>query len=170
MTGKHPTKADCDFYISRMQDYLDETLPRKESMSLFLHVRECEHCRAELESMKALFSALGDMPEMSPPDGFEDRILSAIPYDSYREMAEIRRERMPVILEEEILPAVLRSGATRVAGGVLAVLAGAGLAAGWLPGKASLLLLLGLMPEALIRLQQLSRRIYVGSVHKSAGR
>jgi anti-sigma factor RsiW len=170
MSGKTVEKHDCGTFVEQMQDYLDKTLPRKESMSLFLHVRECDGCRQELESLQDLFAALSDMPEVSAPEEFDARVLASVPYESYREMAELRSERLPVILEEEILPAIIRSGVARAAGVTMAALVGVGMVSGWLPAKSTTLLVLGLMPETLVRLQQVSRRLYAGSIQKSTSR
>ena len=157
----------CETSRTNMQDYLDETLQGPVATRLFLHVRDCDACRRELDEMKAMFGMLDAMPAIEPPADFDEAILSSVPYAAYREMAELRAPRMPVILEEESLPSIVRSGATRAAGLVLAAVTAAALAANRVPDIAVAVVGLGMLPEALVRVQQLSRRIYAGAVQRN---
>ncbi len=161
---------DCSRCRGQFQDYLDETLPRKASMELFLHLRGCDSCRDELEEMKGLFTMLGTLPQTEAPADFDQRVLASIPYAAYREMEPLRRERVPVLLEEESLPAFVRAGATRLVGGVAAVVCAVGLAAGSLPDAAAAVLVIGALPEAVVQLQRFSRRLYVEATQKSTQR
>jgi anti-sigma factor RsiW len=146
-----------------MQDYLDETLPGPRATQLFLHVRECSACHRELETFKAMFGMLDTLPAVEPPADFDSRILQAVPYAAYREMAELRRQRVPLILDQEALPVFLRSPATRLGGLAVAAAATAGLITAQLPDVALTAVVLGALPEVLVRLQQIGRRIYVGA-------
>lgn len=168
MSARKDQPLTCTDCRAQMQDYLDETLPRVEATRFFLHVRECEGCARELEEFKSLFGLLGSLPAVEAPADFDAAVLQSVPYEAYRAMEPIRRERVPVLLEPESLPAPLRAGETRIAGLVLAA-AAAGLgAAGRLPGDpAAILALVGVLPEGLLRLQQLGRRIYAGAVRQS---
>ncbi len=127
-------------------------------MELFLHVRKCEACRSELEELRALVGRLESLPPIPPPPGFDERILAAIPLDAYRAMEPLRRDRVPVFLEEGFLPAFVRSRLTRAGGAALAVLLAAALTVGWLPDAAALLFPVTLAPELLVRVQRLARR------------
>ncbi len=157
----------CETTRANMQDYLDETLLGPVATRLFLHVRDCDACCKELDEQKAMFGMLNAMPAIEPPADFDEKILASVPYAAYREMAELRAPRMPVILEEESLPDFVRSGATRAAGLVLAAATAAALAMSRVPDIAVAAVGLGLLPEALVRVQQLSRRIYVGAVQRN---
>lgn len=158
---------DCMEVRNLLQDYLDEALPRTESMAVYLHLKGCESCRSEMEELKGLFTMLGDLPQTEVPADFDAKILASVPYDSYRAMEPLRRERVPVILEEETLPGFLRSVVTRTAGGAVAAAAAGGLIAGVLPDAAAAVMLAGLLPEALVRLQRFTRRVYVEATQKS---
>jgi anti-sigma factor RsiW len=160
----------CTEIRARLQDYLDGTLPRKASMALFLHVRECEGCSRQLAEMERLFGRLGSLAPVEPPADFDRRILESVPYAAYRAMEPLRRERMPVILEEEALPAFVRARGTRAVGGLVAVLTAIGLATDTLTGGWAALAAVGVLPEALIRLQGASRRIYAGVMQRSTSR
>ncbi len=157
----------CGTCRENMQEHVDGTLSGPDATRLLLHVRGCEPCRQELEDVKAMFGMLGALPAIEPPADFDERILASVPYEAYREMAPLRTPRMPVILEEESLPALVRSGTTRIAGLVTAVATAAMLATGRLPEAAVAITGLGLLPEALVRLQQLGRRAYAGAVRHS---
>ncbi len=149
----------CQHDSNWFQDYLDGTLSRKESLDFFLHMRECAACEHQFEESKRIFQLLDSLPPVEIPDDFNEKVLSAVPYQGYKEMAHLRRERVPVFLEEDFLPTPVRSTTTRVAAGVLALLATTGLAMSWLPDLASIVVVVGLLPEALVRLQNGARRL-----------
>jgi len=158
--------ADCQ---AQLQDYLDGTLPRGLSLELFLHVRKCDVCRGQLEEMRALIGRLESLPPIPPPPGFDERVLAAIPLEAYRRMEPLRRDRVPVFLEESFLPAFVRSPLTRAGGAVLAALLAAALTAGWLPDATALLLPVTLAPELLVRVQRFARRRRLASERSDVG-
>lgn len=155
-TGTSLNCTDCRF---ELQDYLDGTLEKKRSLAVFLHLRGCTACQAEQEALRTVFAQLDALPLVEAPADFDAAVLASVPYGAYRAMEPLRRERVPVFLEDRFLPGWLRSRATRVAGLAAAViaavasLAGAGLS--WLP----LVSVAGLLPEALVRLQWVGRRV-----------
>lgn len=141
-----------------LQDYLDGTLEKQRSLLFFLHLRECDECRREQEQLQHLYDLLQSLPDHPVPEAFDEPILASVPYAAYRAMEPLRRQRVPVFLEEEFLPAWVRSKVTRW-GGV--ALAGAGLAASrWVgvPVWTAPACALGLVPEALVLLQGIGRR------------
>lgn len=141
-----------------LQDYLDGTLEKQRSLLFFLHLRECRECRREQEQLQHLYDLLQSLPDHPVPEGFDEPILAAVPYEAYRAMEPLRRERVPVFLEEEFLPAWVRSALTRWTG---VAVAAAGLAAVRLlgaPDWAAPVGMLGLVPWALVLLQGLGRR------------
>jgi anti-sigma factor RsiW len=142
-----------------LQDYLDGTLEKKASLRIFMHLRGCEPCSAHHDELVKLFGLLDDLPEVPAPDDFDVAVLAAVPYESYRAMAELRRERVPVFLEEHFLPAFLRARVTRLAGvGVSAVATGTWLFIDPAPLLAAAAIA-GLAPEIAVRLQGLGRRM-----------
>jgi anti-sigma factor RsiW len=162
MYGGHDDKPLSDVCTSCrevFQDYLDGTLPKQHSLEVFLHLRECEVCRHELAEVERLFEMLGTLPPVEAPASLDEAVLASVPYRAYREMAPLRRERVPVYLEEGFLPVSLRSSRTRVAGGMVAALAAVGLATSWLPDWTIALAVAGALPEVLVRLQRLARRL-----------
>lgn len=158
----------CRGFSDRYQEYLDGTLPKQESLELFLHVRECAACHQRLEQTKQVFHLLDSLPPVPVAENFNEKILSSVPYHVYKSMAPLRQERLPVFLEEEFLPAPLRATTTRAAGGALAALTAGGLAISWLPAAAGLVVVAGLLPEVLVRLQTAARRL-TRAVQKSHG-
>jgi anti-sigma factor RsiW len=160
------TCRDC---VPLLQDYLDGTLTKPGSLEVFLHLRDCAGCQAELEEMKEVQVMLDSLPVLEPPADFDARVLSSVPYAVYREMAPLRQERVPVFLEEEFLPAPLRDARTRVAGGLLAAVGAAGLVAGWLPDPVVIAVTAGIVPEAVVRLQALARRMALRSQRSQTG-
>jgi len=169
MNGKHEDRAlECRDCREGLQDYLDGTLPKQDSLGFFLHLRDCASCREEHERLRNLFQMLDSLPAAEPPADFDGAVLASVPYDSYRDMASIRQERVPVFLEEAALPRFVRAPGTRLAGLAVSLLA---LSAGFVVEGTFYLPLavgLGIVPEALVRLQGLGRRV-VMSVRKAEG-
>jgi anti-sigma factor RsiW len=149
----------CGKYHPLYQEYLDGTLPKTESLELFLHLRDCQDCQARLAALKEVFHLLESLPAVEVPENFDEKVLSAVPYQAYKEMEPLRRERVPVYLAEEFLPATVRAVPTRLAGVALALMAAAGLATARLPEATALLVGLGVVPEVLVRLQRVARRL-----------
>lgn len=147
----------CDGCRENLQDYLDGTLDKNQSMHVFLHLRECSDCQTEHENLKVLFSALESLPDLPVPDNFDETVLASVPYNAYKEMAGLRAERVPVFLEEEFLPAFVRAPGVRWSGGLIAA---GSLATQWLADGPQFLIavaIAGLAPEILVRLQGLGR-------------
>jgi anti-sigma factor RsiW len=153
----------CEDSVQILQEYLDGTLAKTESLALFLHVRECSDCSQRLESWRTLYRTLNEMPTCEVPSDFDERVLAAVPYAAYRAMEPLRRDRVAVYLEEEFLPAALRAPVTRVAGLTVAAGAGLGLVTGAGPASIEAVALLGILPEVLVRLQELGRRLALTS-------
>lgn len=167
---KQPDRPDvCRALRADLQAYVDGDLARERALEVFLHARDCQGCAAELAAVKELFAQLNALPPVSVPADFDVRVLAAVPYASYRAMEPLRRERVPVFLEEGFLPAPLRSPLVRGAGVALAVVTGAGLVSGRWPDLAVLALLGGLLPEVAVRLQRLARRRYGHAQRSESG-
>lgn len=168
---------DCTTCRDQMQEYLDGTLDKTAGLSVFLHMRDCADCQSEHDRLVGLFQLLDGLPDHEPPANFDEKILAGINHDGYKAMAGIRRERVPVFLEEESLPAFVRSGATRGAG--LVVTMGAVAAQYFLHAPVvqsvqsvqsvqnvqivqialSALAVAGVVPELLVRVQRVARKM-----------
>ena len=159
MSGQHSGQAphlSCSECRERLQDYIDDGLEKRESLRVFLHVRDCEACGAELAALEGLIARLERLPRREAPADFDARILAAVPYDSYRAMARLRAPRVPVFLERETLPGWLRHAATRLGGlGVAAAGGAVWLAAGSDAGLIALAI--GLLPQTVVSLQAAGR-------------
>jgi anti-sigma factor RsiW len=152
----HLTCAECR---SRLQQYADGDLLKPASMQVFLHLRDCTDCAAELARVEHLFAMLGDLPDHEPAADFDDRVLASVPYESYRAMAGIRQPRVPVLLTEEALPAWVRTRGVRLSGAGAAAVAVAARIAGLVPDAALFVAVAGLLPEAVVALQWAARRV-----------
>jgi len=168
---QHPAPPDCRQSQDRMQDYLDRTLPKGESLAVFMHVRECGECRTRLAALQTLCERLDDLPPLEAPADFDARVLAAVPYETYRAMASLRSPRVPVLLEHESLPAWVRSRSVRLVGLIAAAAALTAAANGFAGGAAAWTVAgIGCAPELSVRLQELTRRVYVATVHRSIPR
>jgi anti-sigma factor RsiW len=157
----------CRECVDGLQEYLDGSLEKTRSLQFFLHLRECPRCQTEHDAMQALFGILDTLPDHEVPADFDAKILASVPYEAYRAMEPIRRERVPVYLEEEFLPAYVRAPVTRIVG---VMVAAGGVAVGRTLGLETLgvISLLGLVPELLVRLQGVGRRAAL-AVRRSEG-
>jgi anti-sigma factor RsiW len=164
-----PLNDVCISCRGAFQDYLDGVLPKKRSLEIFLHLRDCEACRQELAELESLFEMLGSLPAAEVPADFDARVLASVPYEAYRAMEPLRRERVPVYLEEEFLPAPVRAVGTRAGGIALAALAAVGLGASWLPDWTVAIAVVGVLPELLVRLQRLARRASLADQRSESG-
>jgi anti-sigma factor RsiW len=161
MNGKN-NKVDlalaCGECRAGLQEYLDGTLEKPESLRFFLHLRDCAHCNQEHDRLQGLFRMLDSLPDHEVPAEFDQAVLASVPYAAYQAMEPLRRERVPVFLEEAFLPAFVRSRLTRRVGfgvaAVAAALAFRGDGSALLP----VLTVAGLLPEMVVRLQGLGRR------------
>jgi anti-sigma factor RsiW len=160
---------DCCGCAEHLQDYVDGDLSRDLSLRVFLHVRECPACETKLAQWQELVRALTQLPQQAPPVDFDQRILAAVPYAAYRDLAPLRRDRVPVYLQESFLPAFVRAAAVRLGGLVLAAGCGVAVGFGQLPPVAMLGVGLGLLPEALVRLQDLGRLVTHGLRRSEGG-
>jgi anti-sigma factor RsiW len=153
-----------------LQDYVDGDLARDVAVRVFLHVRGCARCEAALQEWQSLVAALGTLDVRTPPEGFDEAVLAAVPYAAYREMAGLRRVRVPVYLEPSFLPAWLRAPVLRAAGLVVAGAGAAGFAADLWSVAAAALLGLGVLPEVLVRTQGWGRRLALRQQPSEGGR
>jgi len=161
MNGKNKKSGPpltCDGCRLGLQEYLDGTLDKPESLRFFLHLRECSSCQEEHDRLQGLFQMLESLPDHEIPADFDSAVLASVPYAAYQAMEPLRRDRVPVFLEEAFLPRFLRARLTRLVGfgvaSVSAALALRGDGAAILP----VLVVAGLVPEILVRLQGLGRR------------
>ena len=162
MTGRQNQNGQslsCHDCREGLQDYLDGTLEKKRSLMFFLHLRDCPECQDEHDRLQGLYDMLQSLPDHPVPDGFDTAILASVPYEAYRAMEPLRRERVAVYLEEEFLPAWVRSAVTRFGGvGVAA----AALGSMYLfdgPGYLAAVAIAAVLPQVVYSLQGLGRRL-----------
>ncbi len=156
------SSMECGSCRDHLQEYLDGTLEKKTSLQLFLHLRECADCQTAHDGLEGMFQLLDNLPDHEAPVDFDEKVLASVNYQGYRAMANIRRERVPVFLEEEFLPAAVRSRVTRLTGLGVSTLSLAGMVAMDLPNLAGflpLMMVVGVVPELLVRVQGIGRRV-----------
>ena len=149
----------CTECRGALQDYLDGTLEKTRSLEVFLHLRACAPCQAAHDEMQALFGLLGTLPEQPVPAGFDAPILASIPLAAYRAMEPLRRARVPVFLEEESLPALVRAPVARAVGLAAACCSALAVFAGGAPEGLLAVAGAGALPEVLVRLQAMARKV-----------
>ena len=148
----------CEGCREGLQEYLDGTLDKPESLRFFLHLRECSGCLKEHDRLQGLFQMLESLPDHEVPSDFDAAVLASVPYAAYQAMEPLRRDRVPVYLEEAFLPRFVRSPVTRLIGLGVAAAAGAVALRSGDPAVPFAFIVAGLVPELLVRLQDLGRR------------
>ncbi|MFT5232258.1 MAG: anti-sigma factor RsiW [Candidatus Krumholzibacteriia bacterium] len=154
--GQSLSCTDCQ---TGLQGYLDGTLEKKQSLRFFLHLRDCEACEQSHVELKSLFAMLDNLPQHEVPADFNDAILASVPYASYLAMEPLRRQRVPVYLEEHFLPAAVRSRVTRWAGLGLSAAAVSAMIVWDGPAWTPAAVIAGVIPELLVQMQGLGRRV-----------
>ena len=148
----------CGECRAGLQEYLDGTLEKPESLRFFLHLRDCADCSQEHDRLQGLFRMLDSLPDHEVPAGFDQAVLASVPYAAYQAMEPLRRDRVPVYLEEAFLPRFVRARLTRLVGFGVASVAAALALRGDGSAVLPILIVAGLLPEIVVRLQGLGRR------------
>jgi len=156
--NKSDLPLDCDECRVGLQEYLDGTLEKPESVRFFLHLRECAGCQEEHDRLQGLFRMLESLPDHEVPVDFDHAVLASVPYAAYLAMEPLRRARVPVYLEEAFLPRFVRARVTRLTGFGIASVAAALALRGDGSALLPVLIVTGLLPEMVVRLQGLGRR------------
>jgi len=61
-----------------LQIYIDNALNLGEKEEVKEHLKECPTCRAELKALSSLVKTLKSLPEIAPPPGFTEKVMSKI--------------------------------------------------------------------------------------------
>jgi len=64
---------------SQLNEYLDNTLNASARLEVDLHLQSCADCRARLDELQSLFTALAGLPEARLARDFSSNILSRLP-------------------------------------------------------------------------------------------
>jgi anti-sigma factor RsiW len=78
MFGKESSERTCAAMESRLIEYLDGRARPAERRAIEEHLAGCEACRARVEGFNAVWSALDDLPEISPSSGFDAALRARI--------------------------------------------------------------------------------------------
>lgn len=68
----------CKDISSMLSPYLDGVLNSDEHAEVQVHLACCPQCKAELEELKAVMLLLQELPEMTPPVDFREKLLAKI--------------------------------------------------------------------------------------------
>jgi anti-sigma factor RsiW len=60
----------------RIQDYLDVRLSARRVNQVQLHLSQCELCSSEMERCETVMTALDGLPQLTPSDGFSERVMA----------------------------------------------------------------------------------------------
>jgi hypothetical protein len=73
-----------NYYLHRVQDYVDGTMSRRDAVEFYLLSRKEARLRQEAEAYKALHAALDQLPVEEPSASFDAAILKSVPLERYR--------------------------------------------------------------------------------------
>jgi len=71
-------QVKCKKIEKLLQLYIDNALTFGERQMIEEHLKECSTCRAELKSLSSIVKMVGSLPEISPPPGFTEKVMSKI--------------------------------------------------------------------------------------------
>lgn len=67
----HPT-------AERLQAFVEDALDERQRTAVASHVSVCAECGGEVEELRALFTALSDLPAFAPSMGFADTVMANV--------------------------------------------------------------------------------------------
>lgn len=71
-------QVKCKKIKKLLQLYIDNALTFGEKQMVEEHLKECSTCRAELKSLSSIVKMIESLPEISPPSGFTEKVMSKI--------------------------------------------------------------------------------------------
>ncbi|HLE83568.1 MAG TPA: zf-HC2 domain-containing protein, partial [Thermoanaerobaculia bacterium] len=75
--GAGPSPPECERARDRIDPYLEDELPRRETAEVAAHLAGCPYCRAELAMARRLREALREgLPMLACPPEVTDRVLA----------------------------------------------------------------------------------------------
>lgn len=75
--AKNQKIMNCRYFTENLPEYISGEMSADERSAMKEHAAECAECRQELERTQALLDALTPQCVITPPAGFEERILAA---------------------------------------------------------------------------------------------
>jgi len=70
--------VECRKIKKLLHLYIDNTLTSGEKQMVEGHLKECPTCQAELKPLYSIIKMVGSLPEISPPLGFTEKVMSKI--------------------------------------------------------------------------------------------
>jgi hypothetical protein len=71
----------CREVFERLSDYLDQEAVAEVCKELEAHIKECEHCRIEVNTLKRTVELYKRMPCCDVPGGVKERLFKVIKFD-----------------------------------------------------------------------------------------
>ena len=88
---------------SQLNEYLDEVLDESTQQKVETHLSNCEHCRAEVNELQTLFSALDELPELPLTHDLTQGVLAGLP----KRMKIPKLWQQPAFLIQSLLTIIL---------------------------------------------------------------
>ena len=84
MSGKGSSQKQCTALESKLVEYLDGRVRPAERHAVEEHLSACASCRLRAEEFRALWSALDDLPAISPSPAFDASLRARIAAEPVR--------------------------------------------------------------------------------------
>ena len=78
MSGKESSQKHCAALESKLVEYLDGRSRPAERHAVEEHLSQCASCRLRAEEFRALWSALDDLPSISPSPAFDTSLRARV--------------------------------------------------------------------------------------------
>lgn len=69
---------NCRNAQTKLSALVDGELAGREALLVREHLLRCARCQGEWRALRSLKLALGQMPDVAPPEGLEERLLAAV--------------------------------------------------------------------------------------------
>ncbi|BAU26057.1 anti-sigma factor RsiW [Aneurinibacillus soli] len=102
---------DCRYFVRLMHQYLDCDATKEEEMQLRVHLASCQACKQHFQELKRTLVFVQSLSHTRAPEGFTERVMSALPQERRRTRWTQQFKRHPLLVAASLF-IVLMAGST----------------------------------------------------------
>lgn len=100
----------CEEYWQLLNARLDGELSPDDAARLEQHLAQCPHCRQSAEDLDVLQAAMRDLPVVTAPAGFKDKVMAAVAADNVIPLAPAKRPWKKYLSTAAVLALIVGAG------------------------------------------------------------
>lgn len=89
---------DCKQATRYIHEFLDEDISRQQENQLKEHLLQCVDCKQRFQSLQYTIAFVQSASHIYAPQDFKDRVLAALPKESYKQILKQRMQRHPFLV------------------------------------------------------------------------